>query len=142
MDQPSLSEENASSASMTAVGLPDCGPHCWLKLLCQSSTNEQHCRLNECSPPSSGEEASNRQRHLYTPLLPWQTRILCIHPAALSDSLYCDLYVADLVCFPGLGLSSAREIVQFEALSYTWGSSALDTVIYCNEVPFPVTRNL
>ena len=79
---------------------------------------------------------------LYSPIKPWQTRILRLQPGRQDEPLNCTLEVAELVCFEGVGLGAEQELVQFEALSYSWGRPALSSSLTCNGIQFPVTPNL
>jgi hypothetical protein len=79
---------------------------------------------------------------LYSPIKPWQTRILRLQPGQPGDPVVCNLDIAELVCFEGIGLKDQPELVEFEALSYSWGRPAFSASINCNGVQFPVTPNL
>jgi hypothetical protein len=87
---------------------------------------------------------------MYHPISPYQTRIICLHGACgKPDSpLICDLSPADILhpTFEGLGLRSPaadeNRLVEFDALSYTWGGSDDAQVITCNGVRLPITKNL
>lgn len=97
----------------------------------------------------------------YRRIRPYQTRLLHIpvSDGAPDGPVVCGLYIADILhtTFGGLGLRSdlisegdqeisklEREdrIVEYEALSYTWGDQQPSKQIICNGVSLPVTENL
>lgn len=95
---------------------------------------------------SVGASAFQRERaarELYTPLLRWETRLLALHPGSPDDELVADLptviFTADR---SGLGLASENRVVDYEALSYTWGEPLFTHRIVCNGVTVFITRNL
>ena len=64
-----------------------------------------------------------------------------MHPSAdLSANLTCDLLTADLTAFPGVGLVHESKIVQYEAISYSWGYPALTKLTKCNGVALPTSE--
>ncbi|EXJ53329.1 uncharacterized protein A1O5_13422, partial [Cladophialophora psammophila CBS 110553] len=76
-------------------------------------------------------------------LAPWKIRLLRIAPSAdLQSDLTCDLLTADLVPFPGVGLVVESAIVQYEALSYTWGYPVLTKSINCSGLRLPVSETM
>ncbi|KIX08696.1 uncharacterized protein Z518_03353 [Rhinocladiella mackenziei CBS 650.93] len=80
---------------------------------------------------------------LYRPIAPWQIRLLRIAPSAdFQSDLTCDLLTADLIPFPGVGLVQESTIVQYEALSYSWGYPALTKSIACNGLRLPVSDTM
>ena len=56
--------------------------------------------------------------------------------------LRCRLIDVDIIDRPGLGIPHTSEIVQYEALSYSWGHEAPDFVISCDRKSFRITREL
>ena len=83
------------------------------------------------------------RKQLYEALAPWQIRILGIPPSADHHSeLTYDLLEADLILFSGIGLVQEKEIVEYEALSYSCGYPAHDRSMICNGVSFPVSDTL
>jgi hypothetical protein len=58
------------------------------------------------------------RKQLERPLRPWQTRLLRIHASTERvSSPVCDLLVADMIAFPGVGLIDESMVVKYEALS-------------------------
>ena len=91
------------------------------------------------SEPVEVPESTRRQ--LYHPLAPWQIRLLRIHPSEdLESNPVCDLLVADLISFPGVGLVQESTIVQYEALSYSWGYPGLSKTVECNGTNLAVSE--
>lgn len=85
----------------------------------------------------------NVREQLYTTLRAWQIRRLRIQPLAdLKSPLVCELLVAGLVVYPGAGLVDEFKIVEYEALSYSWGHPVSTYLITCNGVAFPVGEAL
>ena len=89
--------------------------------------------------------------NLYSPILPDQTRILYLPRRASTSPEYvieCFLYAADILhpVFDGVGLRTegGREdrMVQFNALSYVWGSPKKTASIVCNGLKVPITPTL
>lgn len=93
------------------------------------------------------EAASKRKilsaaRKLYHPIHPWQTRILIIPPGTTEDQFECILEAVDLIAKHGVGIPSRSTVVQYEALSYSWGYPAFTAMVKCNGIDVPVTENL
>ena len=80
---------------------------------------------------------------LYTPLLRWETRLLLLHPSEDETILTADLVIASPTPdATGLGVSRGDCIVEYEALSYTWGPPDFPCSMVCNGLTFPITANL
>ncbi|KAK4565268.1 hypothetical protein LTR86_003885 [Recurvomyces mirabilis] len=79
---------------------------------------------------------------LYTPLKPWQIRILRLHAGSPGDRLTADLLVADVLDNPGLVLHDAQEAIEYEAVSYCWGEPVFDPKITVNKCKHAITSNL
>lgn len=88
---------------------------------------------------------------LYSTILPYQTRILYLpkrHAVGLDDTIECYLYVADILhpVFGGFGLRTGDgkgdRMIQYNALSYTWGSAERTANIVCNGMNISITKNL
>ena len=89
------------------------------------------------------EATTSNEHSLYQRLAPWQTRILRIHPSRDFHSvLTCDLLTADIIQLPGIGLVQDFQIVEYEALSYSWGYPAPTKSIRCSNRDVPVSENL
>jgi hypothetical protein len=79
---------------------------------------------------------------LYTPIQSWQTRIIRLQPGNLDEPLVCDLVVAELIAFNGVGLACEWRFVEYEALSYSWGYPSFTDTILCNSIEHPITHHL
>ena len=104
-------------------------------------------RLSKLWPPEFEPLDEETMRDIasepYKPLLPWQTRMICLHPApAFEDELVCDMIPVDFILGDGVGAPSLRQIVQYVALSYSWGYPAFTCSIKCNDRRFPITQHL
>ena len=86
-------------------------------------------------PPTVAEVNSTQRLYDGLPVSAQCIRLLRIHAADGSSTedapLRCEIYVADLTTRP-----------IYTALSYVWGERASPPdLVFCNGVPFPVTRN-
>jgi hypothetical protein len=80
---------------------------------------------------------------IYTPISPWQTRLLLLQPGEKEGELSGELKVVDIVDgFEGLILHNEQKLVEFEALSYTWVTPVLDDDIIIEHSRTPITLNL
>lgn len=77
-----------------------------------------------------------------TPLKPWETRCLRLDPGQREEVVQVHLEVAAITHLNGLGLVESGQLVTYEALSYTWGSSVFSHDIRCNGLEYSVTANL
>lgn len=75
---------------------------------------------------------------IYTPILPWQTRLLKLLPGQFCDPLRCELHVADITFASGMGIVSEGGMVEFDAVSYSWGRPELTASIECNLCKLPI----
>lgn len=80
---------------------------------------------------------------LYKPLLQGETRLILLYPASEDNhELVADLFTAALTHHePGIGLPSEDTVVEFDALSYTWGEPDFGCKMILNGYPFPITPN-
>ncbi|TGO54011.1 hypothetical protein BCON_0114g00220 [Botryotinia convoluta] len=87
---------------------------------------------------------------LYKPIKPYQTRLIRLyyHNGIPNSQLICDLLTADILHtrFNGIGVRSVLDdgdsILEYEALSYTWGSNHLTKTIKCNNIDVWITETL
>jgi hypothetical protein len=87
---------------------------------------------------------------IYTPLMPYQTRLIRLrgYERSSDSPIKCNIYTVDILHpdFEGLGLRSASgendRLVEYDALSYTWGAKENKKTIECDDVDFPITENL
>lgn len=93
-------------------------------------------------PIQSNGQPREVVEQLYSPLHAWETRILGLQPGDLNDPLVATLYVAVITHAEGFGLVDKDEIVEFEALSYTWGDETLSHSLSCNDITIGITSNL
>lgn len=124
-----------------SVGRP-CELDCPIKVAFAKPPHQLSTRPLHRREAATKAEMMHVSNQLYSPIKPWQTRILRLQPGQPHEPISCKLEVAELVCFEGIGLSGEPELVQFEALSYSWGRPAFTDSIMCNNVHFPVTPNL
>lgn len=82
-------------------------------------------------------------QHLYTPLYPWQTRLIELLPGSPADPLICELLVADITnSETGLGVHRVADIVEYEALSYSWGRPERTATINCSGIIVAIPPSL
>lgn len=98
------------------------------------------------SPMSSG--ITPLPHFTYSPLQPWQTRILRLHPrgtrAGDEDNniqLRGDLLTANLHALDGVTVEGDSNIISYTALSYSWGRPELLDVLICNGQTRPISRS-
>jgi hypothetical protein len=83
------------------------------------------------------------RQHIYRPLIPWQTRLIRLHPDGdIKSPVTCDLLVVDVIAAGGLGIVDESIVVESEAISYTWERPDLTSVVKCNGKPLPVADTL
>jgi hypothetical protein len=94
------------------------------------------------------ESPTSLPPYTYSPLQPWQTRILCLHPreALIGDEenkgvLRGDLLTANLHALDGVTVEGDSKIISYRALSYSWGHPELSDVLVCNEKARPISRS-
>jgi hypothetical protein len=79
------------------------------------------------------------ETYTYSRLKAWQTRILCLHPSGKSATgdqeapLSADLLVATVSDTEGIVIEHSGLVVEYIALSYTWGYPELSETLICNK---------
>lgn len=92
--------------------------------------------------PPAPVDISDAHEKIYTPINPWQTRLLRLLPRQTGQKIHVELHVADLIHDSGAVLHVKQEVVQYSALSYCWGPATPAASVICNEVEIRVTPNL
>ena len=62
-------------------------------------------------------------KQLYQPLAAWQTRLIRLDPAPFDQTVTCLLFTAEIIHAEGFAIPKLSEVVEFEAISYSWGIS-------------------
>lgn len=93
-------------------------------------------------PLHTESERSEVVQQLYSPLQPWETRLLALQPGKFYEPLVASLGTAVITYEEGLGLVQERRNVTYEALSYTWGGEILSHPLVCNGYMIGITQNL
>ena len=75
-------------------------------------------------------------------LRPTQMRVLRIEPGELNTTISTALLVATMTFYDGIELDDTKEIITYDALSYSWGYSTETASIQCNERPISVLKTL
>lgn len=119
-----------------------CEPDCWLKLLASPTTPPT---ITAPIRRATNAEDSYRARlasALYTPLKPWQTRILRLEPGSTDQPLQADLLVVDIILFEGVAVHDTQALISYTALSYAWGALEYNEVLTVNNCAYPITSSL
>jgi hypothetical protein len=121
-----------------------CGGHCF-----------EVPRLEFPTTPSGSDQQilqrfSNQflEQYTYSGLQPWQTRVLCLHPLhafAVGSfeecQLYADLLVATVSDNEGIVIENSGKVVEYIALSYSWGRPELSETLICDGKARPISSN-
>lgn len=127
----------------------ECGQVCWLKELYRCSPQlalpSEFGSTNKMPASAKLEHVQVDYDVLYEPLVPYQIRILKLLPGQRQAVLRGILLRATLT--PGTGarldeLHTERRMVEFDALSYAWGTRPAGLRMYCNRQPLDITLNL
>jgi hypothetical protein len=88
------------------------------------------------------------EQYTYSGLQPWQTRVLRLHPLQASAvgsfgecQLYADLLVATVSDNEGIVIEESGKVVEYIALSYSWGRPELSETLICNGKARPISSN-
>jgi hypothetical protein len=119
----------------------ECGPSCPLKHI-PKATIAPHKPSLRSIPPASDTQMREIARTLYQTLQPWQTRLIALCPGTPEEPLKCELLEADIIAAEGVGLRTQSVVVEYEAISYSWGRPLFETSIQCNGINFPITCHL
>jgi hypothetical protein len=87
---------------------------------------------------------------IYRPIKPYQTRLLRLHGdlGVPESPLICDLYPATILhpAFEGLAIRLPPDendcLIEYDALSYTWGDNSNKDTIICNGAELRISQNL
>jgi hypothetical protein len=136
--------DRTSSTHRSSVDLANmsCAGHCFDLVPLAAPSSHQKKSLGK-SPKSS-----SLPPHTYSPLQPWQARILCLHPSKTCDrdeqnnsELRGDLLIANLLALEGVTVEGNSKIISYKALSYSWGHPELFEVLFCNGKARPISRS-
>lgn len=82
-------------------------------------------------------------RQVYQPLRPWQTRLIELLPSQDETGLpVCRLFIVEFIDMEGVGIADTNEVLTYNAISYVWGQTSLDSQIICNGIEMPISTNL
>jgi hypothetical protein len=70
-----------------------------------------------------------KRRSVYSSISPWQTRLIGLWPDSANAVLRADLLVVDLVAREGAVISSTKQAVFYDALSYCWGKGSRERLL-------------
>lgn len=101
-------------------------------------------RHHHSSEMESSLAASVPSKSLYSrlPLKPWQTRLLRLHHDGEDSPLSGDLIVADITHLDGAVLHERQELVEYLALSYTWGDGPSSKSVVLNGLQVQIKQTL
>lgn len=98
--------------------------------------------LNSCGIASEAQ-IRNVSKTLYSALHRWQFRLLRILPSSSPEELLkCELLVANIIEGKKAGLQDSGNLVNYDAISYSWGRPEFTTNIHCNGLMVPTTKHL
>jgi hypothetical protein len=116
-----------------------------------------HCfdRAPLASPPSyqaggprKSPISSSLPPYTYSPLQPGQIRILCLYPSKTftndednGGQLRGDLLVANLHSLEGVTAECNSKIINYRALSYSWGRPELSEIFICSGKARPISHS-
>lgn len=86
-------------------------------------------------PPRAVE--SSESPFVYDKIDQWQTRLVLLHVGAANDEIEGSLVNVDLIVLDGAVLQTTRELVQYRALSYCWGTERKTRSIYLERQRVP-----
>lgn len=96
----------------------------------------------EPDPLQTDDQRRKVLEQLYSPLRSWETRLLGLQPGQPDEPLVATLHVAVITLAEGFGLVDRDQIVEFEAISYSWGGQLMTHQLMCNGLPIGITANL
>lgn len=112
------------------VGPGECSLH---RARTPAGEAHQHC----AAPCIKSFKAASLQA-LYSPLQPYQTRLLRLEPGETEDTLSSTLCIVDLLHHEGIVISGTREWTTYEAVSYSWGYPTPTHTLKCNNQLMPI----
>jgi hypothetical protein len=92
--------------------------------------------------PTSESRMLELASKIYGGIHSWQTRVLTIHAGSFEDPVTCDLTVVDLLAQKGVGVPTSSKVIEYEALSYSWGTVDLKSAVVINDIEYPITQHL
>ena len=86
-------------------------------------------------PPAHlfAQRIDRRPPYQYQPLQKWQTRLIRLLPGIFDAPIECELFVADVIAQPGFGVLELGQVVEYEAVSYSWGWPKRTAPVICNQ---------
>ena len=94
-------------------------------------------------PPTTMPDGWANSRQVYRPLRPWQTRLIQLLPSQAEDDIpSCKLVTVEFIDMEGVGIADTNEVVTYDAISYVWGKTSLDSWVVCNGIEVPVCKSL
>lgn len=146
-DQPNDTEQALPSNVELARRLEEvCSERCDAR---QLDAWSQQLPWDVVHPLASEVELINSAQpaYVYQKIKPWQIRLLLVHPGQRGSSLVADLRVAYLVDSftdgeDGAVIKETDEKVQYQALSYCWGSAETAETLQVEGKRFFITGNL
>ena len=104
--------------------------------------DEPHGETRDDSESELPDQATQAAK-LYEPISDWQSRIIALQPSiVVGDPIIVELHIADLINASGIALHDKRLRVQYEALSYCWGTEIATCLIRMNGIDYPVVETL
>ena len=123
-----------NSLEFVTVPLSKCPVNHVASMLAELSlSHEDETYHSELLPSASFDD-------LYSPLQPYQIRLLRVEPGNDDALIETRLMNVDLLDYEGVLISETREWTTYEAVSYSWGYPEPTHVVSCNEQLIPVLK--
>ncbi|KAL8718324.1 MAG: hypothetical protein Q9225_004521 [Loekoesia sp. 1 TL-2023] len=114
-----------------------CGPECYLQLHVATELS----KFVDSTALTSSHGDPYFELYTYQRILPGQTRVLALEPSTLHKPPLCSLMPMAIDAKAPNGLESMYH-GSYEALSYAWGSSKLESSVICDGKRLRITQNL
>lgn len=101
----------------------------------------QALRAAEITEPGFQSEGDSLTS-LYKPLKVYQTRVIELAPGGNDAPLDCRLRTVDLLDMEGVRDAETGDVLQYRALSYSWGYGSGKARVLCNGVVVEINANL
>jgi Heterokaryon incompatibility protein (HET) len=127
---PLTAESAAQNSAWKLVGPGECSLH-------RARTPAGEVHQHDAAPCIKSLKAASFQAP-YSPLQPYQTRLLRLEPGETEDTLSSTLCIVDLLHHEGVVISGTREWTTYEAVSYSWGYPTPTHTLKCNNNLMPI----
>src|SRR5271156_4133735 len=106
-----------------------CDSNCWARSYGIKEPTQPNPKPAAYTALPATDHLKELTKSVYTPLEPWQMRILSLEPGAPGDPLVGSLVVTALLYFEGGIVVGTGKQVSYAALSYSWGYPDFNRVL-------------